>query len=904
MNVEPPFQLKQTNVSRPQLVHSDSQQSIAASEDYYSVSEKPSSTSDDRSKTAVPRYHTPPSRIITPGQSHDQLQEAANTVTYLRGAGRARQHLEPPQAARGNSADAGDNSHSSGGTAVSTILQDYMERPPEEIGQQPPEMERPSPSTTPGVDETPYIRFAIDQLTRDEEVRGSRHYPVSNIEEEERSEEDYPVERVVSDEGLGYMAQEEKDHQRLSRPPASKPPMNPTVVESAPVRTTKSTARNTDRSVQPDIFIPFKPEPHSYQHSPLRFRPAILRPLWLGLFILLCLLMLGALMFCAIYSHRTGIIGLWDYKAFGDSRYFVFEYLPTMLGMIILMWLFQVKTALQRTIPFISMASESTLQRSEAVFLQLYPMQFILPKVEYFRAGQPLIGLCYIIFWLFTWTIPLLASVFNVRYDLDRAQWRWIAVRGVIWAVIALYILLILALIFVMVYLLRKETGLKWDPRSLADIIALLERSNIMTDYDGSETLSKVQFKERLANRTDRIGYWHTSKRPNDIFYGFGEAGGATRRYSIVDGKIREQTLEKSSKATPVSGGDFSIRMDIRSPNVRLKYLPWYLKDTSIVAWIVTAVVLFIAFLVVSFLNRAIRSGFLPQVSAPTTSSGWSASNFLYSFVPAAIAHILFLAMLSLDHSIRTLQPYMSLSQKGGSTAESSLLVDYACRFPISVTFAALENRHFQTAILSLVSLASLALPVLAGGCFWTQYYQSAGKVRVSADMPAYYALCVFLALYIIGLFALIPKRRRAALPHRSNSLAEIISWLYQSQILADRTFNRPQTKAELVARLMGKGYLDRTWMSSLGSLIKLSRDNLKDTENLLTVEQITSGKSSKGDAKTTTEFDPAGIKYGFGIHVGRDGLEHIGIDRVRRGGGRELVIFEEQQKSTGKSNV
>ena len=42
---------------------------------------------------------------------------------------------------------------------------------------------------------------------------------------------------------------------------------------------------------------------------------------------------------------------------------------------------------------------------------------------------------------------------------------------------------------------------------------------------------------------------------------------------------------------------------------------------------------------------------------------------------------------------------------------------------------------------------------------------------------------------------------------------------------------------------------------------------------------------------------DPGATRYGFGIYVGRDGLEHLGIDRVHR---RErptgLVIWEEQQ--------
>jgi hypothetical protein len=612
--------------------------------------------------------------------------------------------------------------------------------------------------------------------------------------------------------------------------------------------------------------------------------------------------MLAGLLFSAVHSNRNNGLGLWDYKSFGDARYFVFEYLPTLLGMIILMWLFQVQIALQRIVPFISMASEHVHQRNEAVFLKLYPMQFILPNLEHFRAGQPLIGTFYAISWLFLWTIPLLASSFNVRYDLDKQVWRWLAVQGVIYTVVALYLLLVIGLLMLMIFLVRNQTGLKWDPRSLADIIALLERSNILSDYNGAETFNKSELRQALAYRSDRIGYWSTTRRPNDFFYGIGEEGGATRRYSLEDGRIREKQPEPvNAPQGTQQQGDFSIRMDIRSPKVRLRYLPWYLRDTSVVAWIVISIILLVAFYVISYVNSAVRLGYLPQVTARTNSAGFSASNFLYSFIPALIGHFLFLVILTFDYSIRTLRPYISLSSKGGATAETSLLLDYSSRLPLSVTAAAIENKHFQTAILSLVSLSSVALPVVAGGCFWTQYYANADVVRVAADLPGYYALCFFLALYVVGILVLLPGRRRAALPHRSSSLAEIISWVYQSPILTDRAFARPQTKPELVARLMGNAYLERRFAQSLTSLVRPSRNNLREESPSKIAEEKRKGKQRQVDSeKRNSVLEPGRIRYGFGIHVGRDGLEHLGIDRVRRGGersGRELVIFEEQRQ-------
>ncbi|KAF1365709.1 hypothetical protein EJ07DRAFT_92922 [Lizonia empirigonia] len=874
MNVEPEYHLKHTNVSRPQLSHSSSQRSLAASqaasEGYYSASEHNSSDSDERKRF----YQTPTTR--TPTGSHEQLQTQNQApVTSLRGVGIPRGHPQQPVAAHLQ------------GRPVSTITEERRSMDTRRRSHAEPD----SQATTPGHDTTPYIRFAIDQLTRDEEVRGSRVYP----EVRRYDEEDYPVERIVSDDGLGYMAQEAETQRRMSEhmSPASqrhsrrqsiprKPvaaPQNPLLYEDPRTQYPQASAFSADK----DVFVA-----HDLEHLPLRFVPAVLRPVWLGLFIFLCLLMLAGLMASAVLSLRDRGNGLWDYNSFGDEGYFVFEYLPTLLGMIVFLWLIQIQTALQRVVPFLSMASDSFHRRSEAVFLELHPMQFLLPRTEHFHAGHPAIGACYIIFWLFAWTIPLLAASFNVRYDLARSVWRWVAVQGIIWTVAALYILLIAALLIVLVAL-RKPTGLRWDPRSLADMVALLERSNVMAEYEGSETFARGDW-DRLRNRADRIGYWSTSNRANDIFYGIGEENGETRRFSVEGGQIREKVSDRSLpvQAHTDRPGEFHIRTDIRSPAVRLRFLPWYLKDSAVIAYIVVGVVLLVAFYAVSYVNSAVRLGFLPAVTARTNAGGFSTSNFLYSFIPAVIGQFLFLAILSADYSRRTLQPYMALSAPGGATAETSLLLDYPCRLPISMTLAALMNRHLATALLSFVSLCSTTIPILAGGCFWTQYYAADKVVRVAAHLPAYYALCFFLALYTAGLFALLPGRALAALPHRSTALAETISWIYQSPLLSDRAFHRPQTKPELVARLLGSAYQECSFAQSVRELVRgdLPTDPALDTE-----------KRGGGAVVGALPPSPRATRYGFGIYVGRDGLEHLGIDRVWRRSRRSgLVIWAEQQ--------
>jgi hypothetical protein len=802
-----------------------------------------------------------------------------------------------------------------------------------------------SPSTTPGVDETPYIRFAIDQLTRDEEVRGSRHYAGKS---EDDDIEDFPVDHIVSDPSLAYTPRDSKQRDSKQRDSKQRDSIQEAPRQRerdmaqqkeiqagrAPKHPLQNRPGSSSSVVQYDVFVPYDPPIPTNAQPSLNFLPAILRPFWLAFFLFLCILMLIGLIFSAALSHTQN--GLWTYKNFGDNRYFVFEYLPTAFGMIILMWLFQIQIAVQRISPFIAMASYSTKARSEGGFLDLYPTQFILPNLQHFRAGQTVIGACFFVFWLFLFTIPLLASSYNVRFygTVGAGTWRWVAVQGVIWTVVVLYISLITALVTLAVKLWRTPTGLKWDPRSLADIVALLERANIMNDYADTETFSNMtEFKQRLWNRSDRLGYWHTSRRPQDIFYGIGEEGGATRRYSVEQGRIREkppvlsQQSSESSLAdleagAPPPAGDFSIRADIRSNSIRRRYMPWFLSSSAILAWILIAIVLLIAFYVVAFVNQASTHGFLPQLSASANTAGFSPANFLYSFIPCTLGFMIYLLWLPLDFTHRRLAPFAAMSSPRGATAEKSLLLDYSYALPLSVTASAIANRHWKVALLSALSTINFAIPILSGGIFWAQWYPGGQVVRIAAHPAGLYALCFFLAVYTAAFFALLPGRKTIALPHDAKSLAEIISWLYMSPLICDRAFSRCNTKAQLVGGLVGTQHEESalkkkpSFWASVTNLVTggvgsrghydaddfgegpSSQDNRLDPvpedRTFASGENNTSlAAAEKNDIKSRIGMLREEVRYGFGVFIGRDGREHLGVERVRRGG-RDMVLFED----------
>ncbi|KAL8915296.1 MAG: hypothetical protein Q9171_000166 [Xanthocarpia ochracea] len=175
--------LRTVNTSRPALVHSASKQSVTASDDYYSLS---SGNSSQDEKSAVRRYQTPPLHIIPEPQR--KSFDADSTKPTLRAV--TPTPLTIPTAP--------ETAKLAGLNSIHKI-----KRKPLSTGSPSPSdslsNKEPISPPTPGVDDTPYIQFAIDQLTRDEEVNeGLEPRPLHRAP----SQESYPVERIIPDERL------------------------------------------------------------------------------------------------------------------------------------------------------------------------------------------------------------------------------------------------------------------------------------------------------------------------------------------------------------------------------------------------------------------------------------------------------------------------------------------------------------------------------------------------------------------------------------------------------------------------------------------------------------------------------------------------------------------------------
>ena len=758
----------------------------------------------------VIRWQTPPSRFRTPQRSSETLK--ADAIQQSIGVNEAAYASNNPLVVRF------DEEQIRSDEAEASKRERRMDGGSFDSG--PP---------TPNTDDTPYIRFAIEQLTRDEEIRAAQHL------DSERSSDSYPVNRIVPNHlHEEYIIPPEAIHRRedlaLVRKHRSSPDpgrlfrfnaTRPLSYDSADVQVPVSADR--------DVFIPVEAPLPSSRHPDLMFVPTILRPLSMMTIALLCVLMITAIMFCAIYSTYHNSLVAW-YAGIYGARYFVFCFLPQILAAVLFMIVQEVMCATRRILPYTLMAMDDTESRASGLFLGLYQKSFLWPRWD----GPVSIDIANLFFWLSIFTIPLQSCLFSVIPV--NGTWRWTAVQGIAWTLVAIYILVLIGVAITGLFFYRRTTGLMWDPRSLADIIALLPRSNSLRDYPGTDLMgTKDEIRNRLRLRSDRLGYWRTPNRSQGIFYCIGEEGASTRQYTLEAGKIQEKT----SRSDIYRSSDVEKATVLYNDRVRFRHIPWYLRDTFIIFWSVAAFILLLALIIVSFLpSTAIRKGFAPQVSPVPNAQGFSPANFLYSFIPSILGLLLYLFFQPLDMSLRQLQPWAGFGQRGGGTADESLLSDYTAHSPLGCAWSALNAGHYRVFIISILSFLFILLPVLAGGLFFPLTTPS-NEVRMIPNLPAFYVILAILILYLLGLLILIPNRRLLHLPHAVDCLAEIFSFLYNSQMLDDAAFRAPRSQASLVTRVL------------------------------------------------SVRVGGRAARYEFGVHRGRNGREWMGVERIGRDGHR-----------------
>ncbi|KAK2006437.1 phosphoribosylaminoimidazole-succinocarboxamide synthase [Colletotrichum eremochloae] len=682
-------------------------------------------------------------------------------------------------------------------------------------------------SVTPGVDDTPYLRYALEALTRE---HGHNFSPPSSV----------PSPAAAGNDGYyrvaGYLP-DDLETQRISGDPESGfAPVVP--VPSHPrdslCRQSRPQSHAADRpsvSLGTRIFSmspPQSADPHHRQeHAPatgesspkwlpiseketvfpgmnkldtldedrtifprLTYLPPILRLPSMATLAVMCVAMTACLVVAAVYSPiRPGLL------SYGETiysvKYFLFRLLPQIVAAVIFVYTQCVATTTLRILPFAALSEDEPLRRRNALFQNMYPTTFLLPHL----AGPVHVKIALVILWLGAFAIPLASASFTVI--LNDEVWYWSAVQGVVWALVALYILIIGAIVLLTFFWRNRVTGLVWDPRSIADLSVMISKSNTRDSYRGSEVAeNRGTLRKILRNRiVDRLGYWMTDNNNQQApWYGLGtEHSQGHTPSDHYDAKNESDRLSVTSH----------LIEEGRDGYIQTLYLPWCLRTGQVLFFVVAAAVFLVALFVVSFLNRtSLIAGFRPGVTVGPTAAAFSAANFLYSFVPSLIGLLLYLAFQSIEQHVRILQPWADLNAKDGAPAGRSVLADYAACLPLQCTFHAIHNGHWRVAALSLLTVLFAFLPVLGGGLFMA--LTAASGVRMFPNVPVFGVILALLILYLAGLASLLVGRNQYRLPHAVTCPAEVFSFLANEDNAMDPAFQAAPRSAEKLRVYLG----------------------------------------------------------------------------------------------------
>lgn len=674
---------------------------------------------------------------------------------------------------------------------------------------------------TPGIDDTPYIQYAIESLTREREGESSHLSSMASEGQplvmgegsDRRSRRQTPMSPLPVSKLRDVTSQNEEQSAPLLSETGHRRPSSHRSSLSTLVKGKDKATAFTPRQPPPEAWEPVAPEHlrdgREKINPRLAFKPKILRTASKATLMFLCMLMIVALIFSAVYSRAH--TGLSDYVGtIYSGQYFLFRVVPAILGAIVLIYAQCTVVTMLRMRPFARLAAAKKESRLDAIFDEMYPTSFLRPQL----IGTWRIWVPNLITWLMNFTLPLQSCLFTVIY-VD-GKWRWATVQGVVWTLVALYLLLFIAIGIELSYWLIGKTGVMWDPRSIADMAALIANSNTLADYRHTELLGERDQLKRVLykRRTDRLAYWGWADRDraDELWYGIGyqdEWTNPTSEFDIMDEKSRPQSHDTrtypkhTEEADP--WGDVELEGTAMHPRVRYRHLPFCLKDCPLIISIILGFFLLVALFVVSFIPQTrILSGFLPLLSAAPIQGAFSAADFLYSFLPALLGLFLYVTFQDLDLHLRILQPWGELSSPpaGGAMPEASILADYAACYPLQASFHALRNRHWRVAIINLLSLLFVFIPIFAGGMFLA-LTPADSAVRVYPQVPLFALVLALVVMYWLALVSLFPRRQAFRLPHGVTCLAEVISFVANDDCVHDEAFQGMiRNKTTLVGKL------------------------------------------------------------------------------------------------------
>lgn len=278
--------------------------------------------------------------------------------------------------------------------------------------------------------------------------------------------------------------------------------------------------------------MPVKTSDLPKEYKKLDFKPALLRSWTLLVAVAFFLCCIAMTMFVYVKGNVNG----GRFHVTTMLHYLALRYGPTILGTITALYWRGMTSTLGRMTPYIALADPTPLHDGRGVLRKIGNRYANNTYMMHFNAmytdGHYILLACVAFRWVIDLIlVPVKASFLQI--SSDGTGWTVTPEPHCVWFLICLYAGLCISAVYLLRYLWDRPTGVRWDPVSLADQLALLQQSNIMSIMSlcrGVELECACCCREFLKRKLHafgelRLGYWK-HKKTGKIWHGIASVPG------------------------------------------------------------------------------------------------------------------------------------------------------------------------------------------------------------------------------------------------------------------------------------------------------------------------------------------------------------------------------------------
>ncbi|KAF1978644.1 hypothetical protein BU23DRAFT_450074 [Bimuria novae-zelandiae CBS 107.79] len=467
--------------------------------------------------------------------------------------------------------------------------------------------------------------------------------------------------------------------------------------------------------------------------------------------------------------HKGGLIQFQNAKQIPLYQYFIWKYAPVLFFVIYgIAWQI-VDYEVKRLEPFYQLSKKNGSTAEESLNMDYLTFMSWLVPFRALRHKQYAVIYVSMATLIASGLVPILQSASVEMYPDEEFRksdsYKSVRIQAG-WSRAVTACLVIVALLgMVLMYEMRRKSGLLSDPNGIAGVAAMATRSHILADFKGLDTAPLEKIHKQLRHRRYIL---HKS--------------------SLWQGEYIRNATEK----IPDTGSDPRPLM------LRLRAgIPY-------ICYMISLAVMLPIFL---FVERAqIVTKKLP-------------------FLLTALATIVKLLWNTMNGDIRTVQPYHILAQRRAPA--KTLTLDYTGTNPIVLPFKALLNRHYIVALVGVGSILAEMLTVCVSsfsvdgkkfipGQSGNDYENPDDQDdRANTDQTfrsfwTSFVISILIICFLVGVACVVyVHRSHKFMPRQVGTMASVLAFIHQSKMLVNFVDTEKLDSKQMTAHLekLGKTY-------------------------------------------------------------------------------------------------